>query len=441
MPNKLIWTTIQDPHDAPTNPGVYVYWSGEKILYIGKAISLRSRLLSHTQNAKLDPKERAIVTGATHIRYSLTESDFFALLLESRLIKEHQPPYNMITKDDSSYLYVSLDLNEEFPKPRLVRGRDLPDKPRVRNFGPFPSNAVAEEILKSIRRLIPFCTQNGIGKRACFYSHVGLCDPCPSNVVYKFQGKEQIESRIDYRAHIKAVVRILEGNTSPVITSLTNRMTRLSRQMRYEEALQLRKKIERFQRWIDTHAFSDKRILVLDAAPDRLASLRELLVPYIGNTELKRIECYDASNLLHQHSVVSLVTLTDGRIDKSQYRRFKIKTRATSDFTRLEEALTRRFRNRWPKPDLLVVDGGKPQVRMAQKVLDRVENPPPLIGLAKAPDRLIIPHITRERTTYITVNPPTNNPGFNLLKLLRDESHRFANSYREILMRKQSGLS
>jgi excinuclease ABC subunit C len=204
----------------------------------------------------------------------------------------------------------------------------------------------------------------------------------------------------------------------------------------------LRQKIERFQRWIDTHSFSDKRIIVINQSSERLESLQSLLQLYLPDlSSLKRIECYDASNMLFQNSVVSLVVLTDGKIDKSQYRRFKIKNvRANSDFARIEEALTRRFRNRWPNPDLVVIDGGKPQVRMAQKVLDQQDHPPALIGLAKAPDRLVIPKNSGERATLITVNPPSHNPGFNLLKLVRDESHRFANSYRKILERNQNKL-
>lgn len=439
--SQLSWTTITDPHDAPTHPGVYQYWAGDKLLYIGKAVSLRARLLSHAQNAKLDPKEAAVVYGADKIRYTLTDNDFFALLLESQLIGKYQPPYNLIAKDGRSYLYISIDMNDEFPKPRLVRGSDLPiihnSKSIIHNFGPFPSTAVAEEILKAIRRLVPYCTQKGITKRQCFHSHVGLCNPCPSKV-NELQGEEREQGVLEYRTHVRQIIKILQGKTDPVIESLTMRMTKLSERQDYEEALNLRNKIERFQRWIDTHSFSDKRVLVINDSEAKLESLKLLLSQELPNlNSLHRIECYDASNLLFQHSVVSMVVLTDGRIDKSQYRRFKIKNpRANSDFTRLQEALTRRFKNKWDSPNLLIIDGGKPQVRMALKVMDQLENPPLMLGLAKAPDRLIIPHTNNGRTTLITLSPDQNHPGFNLLKLLRDESHRFANSYREILIKK-----
>lgn len=433
MSNNLAWTTIFDPRDAPSHPGVYVYQTGSKILYIGKAVSLRARLLSHAQNARLDPKESAIVRGASHIRYTLTDNDFLALLLESKLIHRYQPPYNLASKDDKSYLYILFDLRDDFPKPQLIRGRDLPAHRQAKYFGPFPSSEVAEEVLAAIRRLIPFCRQTQIGKRACFYSHVGLCDPCPS-AISRLTDSDRAAARGRYRSQIRHVIRILRGHTSPVIESLSTKMRKYSLQQRYEEALKLRRKLEKFQRWIDTHSFSDTRLLSVNQTAVRLESLYKLLREYIPDlNSLSRIECFDASNLLFQYSAVSMVVLTDGRIDKSQYRRFRIKNlAATSDFGRLEEALTRRFRNRWARPNLLCLDGGKPQVRMALKVLDRLPDPPLLIGIAKAPDRLIIPK-SSIRTTYITVKPPVNHPGFNLLKLLRDESHRFANAYRLLL--------
>lgn len=430
---KLKWITISDPHSAPTLPGVYQYWQNKKLLYIGKAVSLRARLLSHLANAKLDPKERAIVTGATHLRYTLTDNEFFALLLEAKLIKTYQPPYNFASRDDKSYLYIVIDTRDNYPKPRLVRGTDLPDhKIRgIKTFGPFPSTALADNLLRSIRRLIPFCQAKRLGKRACFYAHVGLCSPCPNTITLDLPATRQ------YRQQIFQVIKILEGQTAPVIANLRLKMTKFSDQHRYEEALEIRNKIESFQRFIDTHSFSNKRLLVINESDQKLQSLQNLLQSYLPDLEsLSRIECYDASNLLNQFSTVSLVVMTDGRLDKSQYRRFKINNpRANSDFSRLQEALVRRFNNAWPRPDLLVIDGGKPQVRMALRVLDTLDNPPFLIGLAKAPDRLIIPQ-TRLRTTLITVEPQPSHPGFNLLKLLRDESHRFANNYRKILEKK-----
>ena len=436
MTSTIVWHTILDPHDAPTHPGVYEYWSGNKLLYIGKAISIRARLLSHAQNAKLDAKERSIVKGASKIRFTLTDNEFLALLLEAKLINKYKPPYNFASRDDKSYLYIVISLKDKFPKPQLIRGKDLLRGNRDKIFGPFPSTKVADEILRSIRKLIPFCQQKGIGKRACFYSHVGLCNPCPS------VASNNLHLTTQYRRQIMQIVKILEGKTKPVINTMTNLMNLLSADEKYEEALLIRNKIERFQRWIDTHSFSDKRIVNFDNTDRNLEELMKILVPYLPTLKsLDRIECYDASNLLTQFATVSMVVSTGGRIDKSSYKRFKIKNiRANSDFSRLKEALTRRFNNNWPSPNLLVIDGGKPQVKIVQQVLDQLPNPPQLIGLAKAPDRLIVPSKNTNRSTFITVHPQPNNPGFNLLKSLRDESHRFANNYRLILEKREKKL-
>lgn len=436
MSTRLVWHTITDPREAPTLPGVYQYWQNKKLLYIGKAVSLRSRLLSHLANAKLDPKEKAIVQGATHLRYTLTDNEFFALLLEAKLIKTFQPPYNLAARDDKSYLYIVINTRDIFPKPQLVRAKDLPDLGRAGKklfiFGPFPSTLVAEEILRTIRRLIPFCQQKSLGKRACFYSHVGLCNPCPSAI------KNNQTLTRQYRRQIFQLLKILRGDTKPVINSLTSRMQKLAKLQLFEEALSLRRKIEYFQKWIDTHSFSNMRALIINSAESKLASLHQYLNAYLHDLPpLTRIECYDASNLLHQYATVSMVVMTEGRLNKAEYRRFKIKDpRANSDFARLKEALTRRFNNHWPRPDLLMIDGGKPQVRLALKVLDSLANPPVLLGLAKAPDRLIIPVDKGKQTFLRTITPEPNHPGFSLLKLLRDESHRFANNYRKILEKK-----
>ena len=97
---QLRWYTIYNFNDAPTTAGVYMYMAGDTPIYIGKAVNLKARLGSHAQNAKLDPREAAIVSGADHLRYTETDTEFKALLLEASLIQQHQPHYNRALKDD-----------------------------------------------------------------------------------------------------------------------------------------------------------------------------------------------------------------------------------------------------------------------------------------------------------------------------------------------------
>ena len=449
---KLTWQTITDFHDGPGTCGVYQYWAGDTLLYIGKAINLKARLSSHIQNAKLDPKEAAVVAGDT-IKYTLCDTEFKALLLESELIRKWKPPHNRAWKDDKSYLYIVIDMTDPFPRPRLARAHELNPSSRAesrdpsttarlaarqvgmtRVFGPFPSNKIAEEVLRAIRRLIPFCMARRVTSHPCFYSRIGLCNPCPSVISSKAEKSK-------YRSQIRQVIKILEGNVDPVIKNLTHQMKVASATQDFETALTLRTKIERFTRFITTHSFTDRHFSY-NNSPEKLLSLQAVLSPYLGVRPLSRIECYDASNSAMFDSTVSMTVMTDGLLDNGQYRRFKIKNpRAISDFDRLDEALTRRLKIKsWPKPNLIVIDGGVPQLRRLQRVFDQHDNSSLYLGLAKHPDRLIIPSLqgyTLKGSSCIKIKLPADHPGLQLLQQLRDEAHRFANTYRKTLEKKR----
>ncbi len=456
--SQLAWATITDFHDAPGTCGVYQYWAGDTLLYIGKAVNLKARLSSHAQNAKLDAKEAAIVAGDT-IRYTLCDTEFKALLLESELIRKFMPPHNRAWKDDKTYLYIVIDLKNPFPRPHFDRAHDLKENPRFQNkeskfkvFGPFPNAKIAEEVLRAIRRLIPFCMAKKVGKHPCFYSRIGLCSPCPSNIQKLTLLECDIQKR-QYRTQIRQVVKILQGNVDPVIKDLTLKMKEASLQQDFETALSTRKGIERFERFITTNSFADRHFSYNDSSA-KLEALRSVLAPYYKDRprNMSRIECYDASNSAMFDSTVSLTVMTDGLLDNCQYRRFKIKNpRARSDFDRLDEAMTRRLKNTsWPKPDLIVIDGGVPQLRRLQRIFDKQEYPPLYLGLAKHPDRLIvpvpkvpnflIPSSEPLQPAFITVKLPSDHPGLQLLQQLRDEAHRFANSYRKILQKKRTAI-
>jgi excinuclease ABC subunit C len=441
--SDLIWQSIQDFHDAPGTCGVYQYWKNGELLYIGKAINIKARLSSHAQNAKLDVKEAAIVAGDT-IKYTLCDTEFKALLLESELIRKLKPPHNRAWKDDKTYLYIVIDMADPFPRPSFGRAHDLKENPRfIENedkfkvFGPFPNSKIAEEVLRAIRRLIPFCMAKKVGKHPCFYSRIGLCNPCPANILKQDEMDLALQKR-KYRNQIRQVIKILEGDIEPVIKDLTAKMKEFSAEQDFESALSIRRSVERFTRFISTHSFTDRHFS-FNNSTIKLDVLISALSPYFSNLGgLHRIECYDASNSAMYDSVVSLVVLTDGLLDNGQYRRFKIKNpRAVSDFDRLDEAITRRLKNKsWPSPDLIVIDGGVPQLRRLQRIFDRESYPPNYIGLAKHPDRFIIP----KGDSFETLKLSSDHLGLQLLEQLRDEAHRFANAYRKILEKKRSLL-
>lgn len=420
--------------DIPDSIGVYLFKNKTDSVYIGKSLHLKARLLSHFENATLDPKEAAIIQNSRSIEIVYTDSEFKALLLEAKLIQTQHPKYNRRWQDDKGYLYIQVTVNDRFPKLFPVR-RDFPKKELY--FGPFPSTSDVHEIIKEIRRVFPFCTQKNISNRPCFYSKLGLCSPCP-NEIHKISDKNlQNNMRKKYMRNIRQVIYVLNGNVELVLRRLYTNMKKFSSEGKFEEALIMRNKITRFEHLIYQNQFIGDITYSYNQSEERIKSLLEFLQPYFPNLDsLNRIECYDVSNLFQKEAAASMVVFSQGKQDKSQYRRFKIKNvKLSSDFAMLEEVLLRRFHNSWKVPNLIIVDGGKPQVRKILSVLHVLKKDIPVIGIAKHPDRLI-PGLRN----IITVKPPIHNLGFTLIRAIRDESHRFAKKYHLLLRRKRMSL-
>jgi excinuclease ABC subunit C len=481
---------------APQTTGVYLFMDGNTPMYIGKAINLKARLLSHLENAKIDPKERLIFENSTSIKLIAAESEFKALVLEAELIRKYLPHYNKIWKDDKSYLYIIIDMRAKYPKIRLARKHDLENvgsdgsvrnvgnnrevrsvesvlnvrndgeikeknitiqttptssthptfltSPNLHFFGPFPSTRVVERILREIRRVIPYCDAKQIGKRPCFHSKIGLCDPCPNAIEQMAEGGEKEDLTKIYRKNIRKIVKILEGKTDAVLKQLYLELKKLSAEEKYEDALHLRNRIYLFQNFISEHVGLEHEGLETFGLSDTRQSLLNVLTKFFPQlTRLDRIECFDISNTSQKQGTAAMVVARDGLIDKSQYRRFRIKNKKLrSDFDMLREIMERRFAlshlapstsnlepvKKWPLPDLVIVDGGRPQVRTLQKVFAEHKLGIPIIGIAKNPDRLVMG--TRD---IQTVRPRLNHPGFNLVRTLRDEAHRFSRKYHRLL--------
>jgi excinuclease ABC subunit C len=410
-----------DLKHLPSTFGIYLFKKGSEILYVGKSINIKVRVKSHLENARLDRKEYLIVSNADSIDYVETENEFKALILESILIQKHTPKYNVRWRDDKSYLYIKITVKDDFPKV-LVSRKESDNKSFY--FGPFSSSLQVRDLISDIRRIVPFCTQNRIGKRGCFYSKIHLCDPCPNTIV-PLTDKIQFESKKkEYRKNVNRVIRILRGSVNKFLSDLYRDLKRMTRDENYEEAIKIRNKIFRMERLIHYPLTSHDRIFKNEG--DFEKSLLEILTPFFPELKkLGRIEAYDISNLGEKNQTASMVVATRGRIDKSQYRRFRIKTPGLkSDFERLREVITRRMNQKWPTPDLIVVDGGEPQVQTVLETLESLNRDIPLIGIAKNPDRLVM-----GIESVKTVRPAIDNPGFSLIRLIRDESHRFARKY------------
>lgn len=414
----------------PATAGIYVFKTGDNIYYVGKSTNIRARVRSHIENAKVDTKEKAIVESSKEIGYLVADSEFAALILESELIQHHKPKYNSRWRDDKSYIYIKVT-KETYPKIYPVR-RESDGKSLY--FGPFSSQRNVLEILRYVRTVFPYCAQKKIGARPCFYSKIGLCNPCPNEIERTTdQNIKKFQANV-YRQNIRNIIKVLRGNTDLVLKSLYSKLKALSKGEQFEEAILLRNQIYEFEQLIHLRSFSNTTSPNYNRSAESVERLLILLRPYFPKLEkLNRIECYDISNLGGKDSTSSMVVFSDGLIDKTQYRKFKIKNlKLTSDFEMLAEILERRFNHKtWSMPDLIVIDGGKPQLAVIQDVLKKHSITIPFIGIAKHPDRLVI-----GVEKFPTIRPAFHNLGFNMIRYIRDESHRFARKYHRYLRNK-----
>lgn len=346
--------------------------------------------------------------------------------MEAELIRKLEPRYNARLRDDKSPLYI-LVTEEKFPRVLLERKSDLARLPRAKRqalFGPFLSSRKTKQVLTISRRLFPFCNAGQQARKACFYQHLGLCPGVCTG---------EISSR-KYRANIRRLAHFLAGDFDRLRSSLLREMKRAAREQNYGEAQEKKSRLQALE------SLEAASLMSGDSFPgtslttkDGLAALVEILgrqgISLESKTNL-RIEGYDVSNLGGRQATGAMVVFIDGLPAKESYRQFRVRRRATPDDPRmLGEVLRRRLGHpEWGRPDLVVIDGGQPQLQAIRKELGitvRLVREIPFVGLAKRPDRLVIP----KKSGFFILSLPALNPGLKLLQAVRDEAHRFALSY------------
>lgn len=425
----------------PHVPGVYLFRnSSNVILYIGKAKDLRRRVIQYfLRDDAVGEKTKILVAQISTIKTIETQSEFDALLLEAKLIREHKPKYNVIAKDDKSPLYVAITLDEELPRILFVRKTAIETTYRRAYFGPFQSGRAVRTLVRELRRIIPYCTQKQRDGKPCFYTHLGLCNPCPSLISVQPPSGERDRLVSLYRRNIRLLVDILSGKSRQLLHQFQDEMKELSAQERFEEAGVKKRTIDRLQILLEKHYdpsfYVQEESLLEHMYGTETKGLEDHLRPYYQDiAELRRIECVDISNTGGTYATGSLVVLSGGKPTPADYRRFRIRTTdGPNDFTMIAEVVRRRLRHpEWPFPDLLVIDGGKGQVAAAAAELALAGSTIPLIGLAKRFEEIIIPRVNK----FITVRLPLSDHGLHLLQRVRDESHRFALTYHRKLRKK-----
>lgn len=392
----------------PLSSGVYLFKDKDgKIIYVGKAVSLRRRVESYFRDKQHSLKTDLLVENIFDIDFLGTHSEAEALLLEASLIKEHQPKYNIELKDGKTYPYIQVT-KEEFPLVSVVRLNMRKNKHIKADFyGPYVNPALIREALTIIRKIFPFRSCDNLPNKACLDYHIGLCAaPCINQI-----------SKQDYARNIRHVRLILEGKKDDLYRDLQQEMEERAHHKDFEGAAKVRDQI----RAIGALYSGTKDINYFKEA-EQLQ--RALGLEHIPN----RIECFDISNIMGNYSAGSMVSFANGKPDKSNYRRFRIKTvEGIDDFRSIGEIVRRRYsrlkREGLPYPDLIIIDGGKGQLAAAVEALKELETDIPIISLAKREEEVFLPS---KRNPIILSK---ESLGLKLLQRVRDEAHRFAVKY------------
>jgi excinuclease ABC subunit C len=415
---------VIDLKKIPPNPGVYIYKNSQgKIIYIGKAVNLKKRVSQYFQNDQaLGYKTNQLVSQIADIDFHVVGSEIEALVLESSLIKQYRPKFNSQLKDDKSYIYITIT-KDKFPliKPAF---KSILNKDDL-FFGPFPDSPSVKSLLKTIRRIFPYYSKPH-GNKKCLYCHIGLC-PGVSPVLK------------EYRATISKIKKILNGNFKKLIRDLTKEMDLYSKLENFEMAKIKRDQITSINYVISGWKSLNHLYQSVDLKEDRfqkaVAELKLTLLPYFPQLKkLDRVEAYDISNLGSKYFVGAMTVFQNGKLDSSEYRQFKIYSKVNPDDQfMIKEIIYRRLKhNEWQFPDLILVDGGKPQVTSANTINKDI----PIIGLAKKQETIVI----KTNTNWVEINLPKNSPSLQLLQQLRDEAHRFSNRYRKNLIKQTNGI-
>jgi len=423
----------------PKDPGVYLMKDDDgRVLYVGKAKDLRSRVGSYFQpSADLlntrGPEIARMATMVADIDFLDCETEVDALLKESRLIKDIQPPFNAMLKDDKSFPYVEITTRDDFPGVYVTR------TPRIKGsklYGPFSSPSAVRAAVNALQKVFKFRTceleisaddESRRFFRPCLLHAINQCTaPCADLI-----------SKDSYKKDIDRLRKFMASKRSVVVRQMEKEMQAASERRDYEEAARLRDRIQAIGGLSlsgDVHEDVQPEVFFVDPTKglERLADLLGL-----ENTP-RCIEGIDIANLMGAETVGSLVCFIDGKPFKNAYRRFRIQSvEGTDDYASIREVVSRRYRHaalgEELYPDVILIDGGLGQLHAAQEAFDEMNiQPPMVISLAKRMEEIYI----QARSTPVRLT--RNNEALRLLQQIRDEAHRFAQHYHHILRRKKT---
>jgi excinuclease ABC subunit C len=395
--------------NLPDTPGVYMFLEKKgKIIYVGKALRLKRRVAQYFQAGRArDARLELLASEARDVKFIRASSEAEALIYEAGLIKDHAPKFNIDLKDDKSYPFLKLTVNEKYPRLFLTRKRV---NDGAVYYGPYVEVKLLKEALSFMKKVFPLRTCRRFRKTVCLEYHLGQClGPCEGKVSEK-----------EYNDMVRQLKKFLEGRKDDLIKTLMGRMKKLAAKKDFEKALAVKRRIEALTAIQQLHDRSRHPIFgELDELQNALGLSRLPMT----------VECFDISNISGQQSVGSMVRFVAGTPRKADYRKFRIRTVGEiDDYSMIREVVRRRYSRLMEEgkalPDLILIDGGKGHLSVANAELKK-------LGIKD----VAVASIAKEHNHLYTLSrkhPIRLSPGSRLLLLIqriRDEAHRFAITY------------
>lgn len=360
--------------ELPDVPGVYLFKKGRKVLYVGKATSLRDRVRSYFDNdliATRGPRIVDMVTRAESVSYETVPTVLEALVREAALIKKYLPPANVEGKDDSSFLYVVIT-KEELPRVLAIRGKDIDfDAQTIQAgqkfshiFGPFPSGAQLREALRLLQRIFPFYdTARPVQALKVNKHHTARIEF--NKQIHQYP---KVVDPKAYKKTVRNVCLFLGGQGEKLRQTLEKEMKASAKAEKFEQAAEIR-----------------RELFALDHVQDVSLIKDELVEQARAQTAYGRIEAYDTAHLAGTNAIGVMTVLEDGEVLKREYRTFNIRGfKKNDDIGSLKELLTRRFsHSEWESPRAIVVDGGTTHKKTAEKTLAELGLAIPVVAVVK----------------------------------------------------------
>ena len=514
----------------PFNPGIYMMKDENgKIIYVGKAISLRKRVRQYFQKNNKTARIEKMASLVRDIDYIVTKNEVEALVLECNYIKEHNPKFNVMLKDDKSYPYIKVTIKDKYPTIYVTRTKKNDGN---MYFGPYTSVTAMRDVLATVKQIfqVKRCKYNlekSKNKGPCLYYHIGRClGPCVNDINLK-----------EYREMINQVILFLQGKNKQIKDIIKSEIDKSIEKLEFEKCAMLKKRLDDIEKisekqnvanlnelssdiwgyvfnnnvlYIQVFKIRDYKVILNEDVKiedidqeDISESLMQILTSYyikskdrpkkvyikldeenlqvlneffkqkecnitafcakrgekfnlikmvennininiedkknnvledlsnlLGFKEnIDSIECFDISNLRNDYIVGCMIRFENGKLNKSMYRKFKIKSLITQDDPRaMYEVITRRLKHvvDWPLPDVILIDGGKTQLNMVKKAFKDLNENGNIYGMVKN-DK----HRTRG---LIDINGEEfdlsdKNKILNFLTFLQDEVHRFTITY------------